>query len=642
MIAAGETGCFEAPTGLGKSLAALLPALAHAADGKRIVVATYTNVLAEQYWYKDVPLARSLFEDPPDVRFLVGRARYACKLAMDEIPTEPHLERECAGMELGIETEFRRTVKPARRATSLWPKVLVPPVCPARACPRFTDCHYYEARRLALSAPVVVTNHALVMQDAIMAGAREDGEGPLGKYDFLIVDEAHDFASAAQNGLEFEISAARLSSLAAVSVRLENSVMNLARRCNDEAGWRRDLDTFRQHLDQHARRLEGFSETGVLDASPPEVRDSPGLKSLMAEDRLEEARNLAGLIAKLGETFEKAVERRIERYRATDPVAADPVMDEIRNYRMFIHEFAGGARALFTPQGVAVSHSGMADGHPRLRRDVVDLGEPLRTLLWDRKPWACLSATLAVDGAFDVYERMTGARGDYEEVLPSPFDHAVQTALYLPPDGRIPDPGVARREGIEDVYHAALAREISTIVTRMGGRTLVLFHSRKEMEAVASRMFLPEHLPLIVQGRSGAGRDGERFKRTPQATLFGLRSFWTGFDAPGESLSCVVVVRVPFEVPVDPPAVARMAWLSAKGEDPFAAHTLPMAKMALRQGVGRLIRTASDVGVIAILDPRVRTKPWGEEILSNLPETTVFSDFLEAMAHVGLESATLE
>lgn len=639
MLGEGETGVFEAPTGLGKSLAALLPALAHARDGKRVVVATYTNVLAEQYWSKDVPLARSLFEEPAQVEFLIGRSRYACRLAAEEL--DPMLLREMEPMRLGIETEFRGLIRPAKRAGELWKKVAVPPVCPGRACPHYETCWYYEGRRRAVTAPVVITNHALVIQDALMAGEGDEGEGPLGRYDFLIVDEAHDLFGAAQNGLEFELSGARLSAMAAIATRLEYSVMPLASRLGDEIAWRRDMDTFRKHLDDHARTLDRFSESGVLDASPAEVRDSPAIRSMLQNDRLEEARTLAGMVAKLCETFERAVDRRLEKYKMQSPDDARGVLEGVRNYRMYLHEFASGSRTLFTPEGVSVSHAGLADGAPRLRRDVVDVAGPLRPLLWDKRPWACLSATLAVDGGFDFYERLVGAKGSYEEVLPSPFDHAIQTAIYLPPEGTIPDPGVARREGMEDLYWQAMARQLSMIIRRMGGRTLGLFHSRKEMEGVARHMDLPEGLPLLVQGRTGTAAAGERFKRNPEASLFGLRSFWTGFDAPGETLSCVAIARVPFEVPVDPPQVARMAWLASLGEDPFAAHTLPMAKMTMRQGAGRLIRDAADRGVVALLDPRLRTKPWGEEILTNLPETTVFPDLLEAMAHVGLESAEL-
>jgi ATP-dependent DNA helicase DinG len=160
------------------------------------------------------------------------------------------------------------------------------------------------------------------------------------------------------------------------------------------------------------------------------------------------------------------------------------------------------------------------------------------------------------------------------------------------------------------------------------------------MEAVRAHLDLGPDLPILMQTTSGVGAIGERFRELVGASLFALRSFWTGFDAPGETLSCVVLVRVPFEVPVDPPAVVRIAWLQSQGLDAFWYHTLPQAKMLMRQGAGRLIRREEDRGVIAILDPRLRSKRYGEAILANLPpEMRTFDDFLDAMAHVGLTAS---
>jgi ATP-dependent DNA helicase DinG len=157
------------------------------------------------------------------------------------------------------------------------------------------------------------------------------------------------------------------------------------------------------------------------------------------------------------------------------------------------------------------------------------------------------------------------------------------------------------------------------------------------MESVYALMEPIPDLPLYIQSRSGAASVGERFKSEVRSSLFALRSFWTGFDAPGETLSCVAIVRVPFEVPVDPAQIARNAYLASKGLDGFRSHSLPNAKMLLRQGVGRLIRRNEDKGIIAILDPRLRTKRYGEEILANLPPgMRTFDDSGEAAAWVGL------
>jgi ATP-dependent DNA helicase DinG len=190
---------------------------------------------------------------------------------------------------------------------------------------------------------------------------------------------------------------------------------------------------------------------------------------------------------------------------------------------------------------------------------------------------------------------------------------------------------------MEQIYYHAIAQELSEIIETLGGRTLALFHSRKEMEGVRQHMKVSDDLPILMQGRGGIATVGEQFKKNTFSSLFALRSFWTGFDAPGETCSCVALVRIPFEVPVEPPVVARMAYLSQQGLDPFKHHSLPNAKMIMRQGAGRLIRSNNDKGVIALLDPRLRTKRYGEEILANFPqEIRVFDDFVDAAGWVGL------
>jgi ATP-dependent DNA helicase DinG len=158
------------------------------------------------------------------------------------------------------------------------------------------------------------------------------------------------------------------------------------------------------------------------------------------------------------------------------------------------------------------------------------------------------------------------------------------------------------------------------------------------MEGVMERVNLPDDLPIYMQRRSGAGTVGESFRKNVNASLFALRSFWTGFDAPGETLSCVALSRIPFEVPVDPPSIVRSAAMTLEGRDPFREHSLANAKMLMRQGAGRLIRNDQDKGIIAILDPRIRTKYYGEAILDNLPQgMRRFSDIYDAMAAIGIE-----
>ncbi len=644
MIGGETSGAFEAPTGLGKSLAALIPAIAHAIAGnRRTVIATYTNVLAEQYWRKDIPLALSLFEGTAGVRtqLLMGRQRYVCLTAMDEVAPDL-VDGFRTSARLGIETEFRKVVKkPVRELTQLWQKVAAPPVCPGRACPAYDDCYYYKARRGSERANVVITNHSVVVSHAAMCRALDDDSGLIGKFDYLILDEAHDFPQAAINGLEFELSTNKLNGLLAVASRLDGSIAPLAERAGEGADWLNDFNKFRQDIERCRKDLVAYGLTmgrpGILVAAPDELLEHPNVNAAKTTDNNQGAKQLAVSVSDTCETFVKGLNRRMERWKDEMPEGAKMVSEATRMYGLFLREYGLGCFSLFAPNGVSVSYLGSSGQEPMLRQDIIDLADPLQEMIWSKTPTAFLSATLAIDGGFDFIKRSTGFDPVYEEILPSPFDYSAQAAIYLPKQGAIPDPTIARREGTEDAYYRAVAKELSEIITACRGRTLALFHSRKEMEGVYNYIRVNDELPILLQKNYGNASTGERFLKETHSSLFALRSFWTGFDAPGETLSCVALVRVPFEVPIDPPQIARLAWLQQQGRDAFQEHTLAQAKMMMRQGAGRLIRTNEDRGIVALLDSRIQTKRYGEQIISNLPtDMRVFRDIYDATAWIGL------
>lgn len=645
-IAGKSTGLFEAPTGLGKSLAALLPAIAHAMEhSTRTVVATYTNVLAEQYWRQDLPLALRLFEgEPPKVQFLIGRQRYACLIEVHQLAQD--LVEPIEGCELGIESDVRQAAgMPAREFARLWRSIAAPPICPARLCPLYQPCFYYKARRAAERAGVVITNHSVVLQDAQLKQATDGDMTLLGDYDFLVIDEAHDFPQAAVNALEFELSEARLGVLSGLVGKIEQTVLPIAAQAQASESWYETCERFRAAIAKANASIRAFATTvgrpGVLAIAPDDLGRTPAIQASTLPGGVQGAEAVAAAVADEADAFVKRANRLLEDWEdggEVVPSDSEAARESIRNYGMFIREYASGCRNLFLPEPVSVSYFGDASGGPILRHDVVDLSGPLRELVWDQVPSASMSATLAIDGRFDFFRQITGVEPAFEEVLPSPFDHSIQSAIYLPPTGAVPDPTVARGQGSEDAYFDAIASELSRIIVLLSGRTLALFHSRREMEAVYLRMSVPEVLPIYMQRQSGAAAVGERFKREVHASLFGLRSFWTGFDAPGETLSCVALVRIPFEVPVDPPQVARQAWLNERGIDPFMGYSLPLAKMLMRQGAGRLIRKDTDRGLIAILDPRVRLKRYGSQILENMPPgARVYDDLEDAVGWLGLE-----
>lgn len=642
LIESGSTGAFEAPTGLGKSLASLIPAIAHiSCESKRIVISTYTNVLAEQYWSRDLPLALSLFDDSVaetvKSQFLLGRQRYACKIALGEAKT-PWARNFSAEAKLGTESEFRRSFG-GRGALAAWTQVATPPVCAGRTCPLYSECYYYQARRSAERAGLVITNHSVVIQDALLSANSDQGSALLGELDFFIIDEAHDLFQAAQGGLEFVVGERQLGILQSILTRLEESLLPVAGPLGNLRDWLELCTETRRRLEVVKSRLQPgmfpVGAPGILAASPDEVWHHPAVKARRSTSDPEHTEQLASEVSDCLHAFASQTQTLLDRWR--EEGAGAESLEVTRHYLGFVLNYARGCSSLFGPQGVSVSYVGGEFGAVELRQDTIDVAEPLSDILWSRTGWACLSATLALDGNFDHFRQTTGAQPTFEEILPTPFNFASQAAVYLPKMNAIPDPSVARKEGNEVQYYRALAAQIEAIILALQGRTLVLFHSRREMEGVKALIELPDHLPVLMQGKAGAAAIGEKFLRETSSSLFALRSFWTGFDAPGETLSCVALVRVPFEVPTEPSSLGRMAWLQSQGQDPFHSHTLAGAKMLMRQGAGRLIRRTEDKGIIALLDPRLRSKRYGEEILANLPSgMAIFDDFAEAMAAVGL------
>ncbi len=452
-IAEGKSGAYEAPTGLGKSLAALIPALVHAnAAAKRTVISTYTNVLAEQYWRKDLPLAHSLVKEPVKSQFLIGRQRYACLASMADIPKAATSQFR-AHAQLGIETEFREnTRKFGREMTQLWQQIAAPPVCPARLCPFYHECFYYSARSAAQKAGVVITNHSVVLQDALLKKASHGELSLLGEYDFLVIDEAHDFAQAALNSLEFELGESKIAVVGSIAKRLQQSLQTLAMEAAQPHVWNDLCDQFRERLGALEKKFalqSGSLQSGILRATPEEVWQHPQVKARTSHTAATPSKELASEVARLTLGFLHDIDRLIAEWRhlgAISGTEADDATDAIRNYCMYLSEFGIGCQLLFSdsvenayPVGVTYCAGATAGAYGRasamLRHDVIGLAEPLKELIWDAVPSVSLSATLAIDSTFDFFKRSTGATPDFEEILASPFDFAGQAALYMPAAG---------------------------------------------------------------------------------------------------------------------------------------------------------------------------------------------------------------
>ncbi len=651
----GHTACIEAPTGVGKSLGALIPLIAWLLEtGKRVVVSTYTNVLAEQYWRKDLPLALELFAEAGQqvrTQLVMGRSRYACIdriYGRESSALEPALARFLRewvplaqeGVESELAAFLRRKAVPQGLLRDLWHQIATPPACRARTCPHYGNCFYYRQRRAAANAQLIITNHSVVLTDALLKASGADGL--LDEYDWLLVDEAHDLPEAARSALEFELSPDTLSEIIRNASSLSFQIANAL-----EGEQRPDilLNTIAELVQVLARGCQAAvaplnavdipSEGCILAIHPPELAEDEAVQKASRPDWLPLMQAVVESLQSQLRQFYADIKRELKQHRNQ---MSDRQYEAVREA---VNQYASWFRSLYTGLNLLVNPSegvSWVEATPmgwRACYQPLEVGAWLAAHLWSQQPAILMSATLTVDGAFDFFLRQVGLPEDVRTLrLPPVFDYARQCALYLPPRGTLPAPPRSARSHDAPAYYKAVAEQLAQILQATRGRALVLFTSRAEMEAVRDMLPPMPELRLMVQGESANADLSHRFREDIDSVLFGLRSFWTGFDAPGDTLSCVVLVRIPFEVPVSPPQIARHALLRWQGEDPFERWTLPLAKQQIRQGFGRLIRRADDKGIVCLLDARIHTRPYGKSILANLPANIPLYHLIEDAARV--------
>jgi ATP-dependent DNA helicase DinG len=636
----GQTACIEAPTGVGKSLGALIPLIAWVlTTGKRVVISTYTNVLAEQYWRKDLPLALELFgEASQQVRtqLVMGRARYACidriygrESSMLEPALVRFLREWVTVAQEGVESELapflRRKAVPEGLLRDLWRQIATPPACRARTCPYYANCFYYRQRRAAANAQLIVTNHSVVLTDALLKASGADGL--LDNYDWLLVDEAHDLPEAARSALEFELSPDTLNEIIRNASSLSHQIANAL---EGEQRPESLLNVVAELVQVLARGCQAAiaplnaveipPEGCILAINPPELAEDEAVRKAARPDWLPMMQAVVESLQSQLRQFYTEIKRELKPYRAQmSERQYEAVREAVNQYASWFRNLYKGLNQLVNPSE-GVSWVEATPNGWRACYQPLEVGSWLAAHLWSQQPAILMSATLTIDGSFDFFLRQVGLSEAIRTLrLPPVFDYARQCALYLPPRGALPAPPRSARSHDAPAYYKAVAEQLTQILQATRGRALVLFTSRAEMEAVREMLPSIPELRLMVQGESANADLSQRFREDTESVLFGLRSFWTGFDAPGETLSCVVLVRIPFEVPVSPPQMARHALLRWRGEDPFESWTLPLAKQQIRQGFGRLIRRADDRGIVCLLDARLHTRPYGKSILANLP-----------------------
>ncbi len=649
----------EAGTGTGKSLAYLIPLLARAlAEGQRAVVSTYTHTLQEQLLQKDLPALREWL--PWDFKAVVlkGRPNYISLRRWRRYLAAPCADPAELRFKLKVlvwlhttETGDRSELRLLGGEEVLWAHIASDPLdCVGVHCTS-EDCFVHRARAQAETADLVIVNHALLVADAATAG------GILPPFDNLVVDEAHHLEDAATQGLRREVDGpgvlALLERLAPVPRGAPGSggqgegLIDAIRKQPRLGTADRSLDAAvpvarRSH--EHCAAL--FNELGgwLRAVTDPARRDEVIRLVPMVRESLEwralvpAAEDAATSLAALDGELRAAVAAAREWLGGDDP---DQDLRELEIIRGRLAEAAALLREAVlepSPQQVYWLTILARTASVVLRAAPLNVGGLLREHVYaDRSAVVLTSASLAVAGSFEYFKNRVGLPGEIETlVLSSPFDYLNQALMCLPQG--LPEP---QHPGFDEM----LAAVLGDVVAGIGGRTLALFTSNRQLRdtyyALKQRHDLDDVLIL------GQGIDGQRrqvltsFTESERAVLLGAATFWEGIDVPGDRLSCVVMARLPFPVPTEPVFAAR----SEQVRDPFRGYALPLAALRLKQGFGRLIRRASDRGAVVILDPRISTREYGRAFLAVLPVVTVYDGPVEGVAHavaewVGAPAAT--
>ncbi|EFH90131.1 helicase C-terminal domain-containing protein [Ktedonobacter racemifer] len=593
----------EAGTGTGKSLAYLVPVVR---SGKVAIISTANKALQEQLFYKDIPFVQKHIQ-PFEAALVKGVNNYLC---IDRMETER------VGMQFYTKNkEFQRLVDMVNDPESTFTGdfetldfQLAGDVrgriatdsdqCAWSKCTYFSDCYVRQMRERAERAQVIVVNHTLLLLDAAMGGFL------LPERDVIILDEAHHLEEEATRSFTITISPGQVQTLLAQRMLKDHSQVSL------------QDDAFRAAQNMWMR-LEQVAD--------------PGYKGRMnLEQPLEEGLRLASALSDLADSLRK---QRPKDLPEKEGQLYDKLLKRVQNLSENVRTVFSVAETDKFVYYVDRVEGGRGGALLQASASPLDVTSWLKERLFNKCNVICTSATLATVNPtasspeeraanFHYFRRRVGLEPEerpevQENILPLAFDYESNSLLYLP--RHLPAPAFG--DGVED-YQLAIAREMYSLVRLSQGRAFLLFSSKRMLDFAYNIMeehLLNLNLPCLKQGEMTRMELTRRFREEKGSVLFGLKSFWEGVDIAGDALSLVVIDKLPFDPPDDPVHEARVAQMKARGENWFGTYVLPQAVLRLKQGIGRLLRTRSDTGVMAILDTRLHTKGYGKLVLNALP-----------------------
>lgn len=610
---------FEAGTGVGKSLAYLVPGIIHAIDlGRPFIVSTHTISLQEQIETKDLPLCRRLFHSAPGLApyaefksaVLVGKSNYLCTTRLAHALAERsslfadadygELQRIAAWAET-TETGLRHDLQPPPRG-EVWEAVNADSSSCSRKYCDCKRCFYQRARERIRESHLVIVNHALLFALINAGGARAQGgsadaRGVLFPDDFVVLDEAHTVPEVATS--HFGLSLSSYSVDRALKLLYNpRTKRGLLRKRGGESAARLVGETA-----DASKRFFASVEEKLLTARPlARLRESEPAPDILADSLTA----LQRLVAQMADRLEDGRERdELLEQRARLQAIQSGVTEWLtlgNPEHVYWTERGGRRETIVTLRSAPIAVA------PELRRHLFGCGVSV----------ICTSATLALAGEMGPFAARIGADDARTAVVESPFDFGRNMRVFVAAD--VPLPSVQEARLALD----ALGDYIGFCTLRVPGGSLVLFTSHSDMRAVAAALepaYREAGRPFLLQGEFLSRTELARQMRSlGNAILFGTDSFWTGVDVPGDALSQVIITRLPFDPPDHPVAEAQAEHVRANGGNPFNELTLPDALVKFRQGVGRLIRSQTDRGLVTVLDTRILAKSYGRLFLDCLPQ----------------------